>query len=225
MEPCLKLPQWPKLHRLVPSHFPPINLFETVADSDELDIVHAIESLTNDRLRDEVGDLTLIVPEDRISGPGSSPVMAAFTHIGFPSRFTNGRYGVYYGACNLDTALAETVYHRERFLSATQEHDTELTMRLYVNQVAMPLDDVRGDAYGHLHDPESYSVSQGYGKKQRSQGSHGLLYRSVRHPSGECVAAFRPNAVTIPSQGGHFKYVWSGHWQKIISVYAISKTH
>jgi hypothetical protein len=32
---------------------------------------------------------------------------------------------------------------------------------------------------------------------------------------GECVAAFKPKAVTIPLQGGHYKYIWSGKKQKI----------
>ena len=65
------LPDWEKLYRLVPSHFPPINLFEEVASPAELDIVFALESLTNDRLRQQAGDLALVPLEDRISGPGS----------------------------------------------------------------------------------------------------------------------------------------------------------
>lgn len=217
------LPDWEQVHRLVPSHFPPIGLFETVADPEDLDIVYAIESITNDRLRDEVGDLTLIPADERVSGPGSTPVMAAFTHIGVASRFTNGQYGVYYGARDLKTALAETIYHRERFLSATQEHDTELTMRQYINKIALPLDDVRSSAYAELHHPDSYDASQAFAKTVRNNQSNGLLYRSVRHDGGECVAAFKPKAVTIPLQGQHFRYVWSGHHQKIISVLSVSE--
>ena len=217
----LCIPDWPHLHRLVPSHFPPVNLFEPVADPDELDIVYAIESLTNDRIKDEVGELRRVPEEDRISGPGSTPVMAAFTHLGVPSRFTDGAYGVYYGARDLRTAIAETLYHRERFLSATQEADTELTMRQYINCVALPLHDIRKNAV--VHAPESYVASQALGKALREEDSHGLLYRSVRDAGGECVAAFRPKTVTVPVQGGHFRYVWSGFQQRIISVLSVDE--
>ena len=215
------LPDWPHLHRLVPSHFPPIDLFESVADPDELEIVYAIEALTNDRLREEAGELWRVPPAERVSGPGSSPVMAAFTHIGIPSRFTDGTYGVYYGARDLGTAIAETVFHRERFLAATREPDTELNMRQYVNRVALPMHDVRDNPA--LHDPDSYRFPQQEARRLRKQGSHGLLYHSVRDPGGECIAALRPTAVTLPVQAGHFKYVWNGHQQRIISVLKVEE--
>jgi hypothetical protein len=52
-----------------------------VTDPDDLDAIFAVESLTNPRLRDDVGNLRLVPLEDRISGPGSSIIMAAFTHL------------------------------------------------------------------------------------------------------------------------------------------------
>ncbi|MBE0362151.1 hypothetical protein PULV_a3957 [Pseudoalteromonas ulvae UL12] len=216
------LPEWDKLHRLVPSHFPPINLFENVASTDELEIVFAIESLTNDRLRDEVGDLALVPMQERISGSGSTPVMAAFTHIGSPTRFTDGtEYGVYYGARDLDTAFAETIHHRERFLSATNEPDTELTMRCYINKVALELHDVRAEEFDFLY-TDDYLAPQNFAKEMRAGGSNGLLYKSVRDRGGECVAAFKPKTVTIPVQGGHYKYIWSGKKQKIENILEVN---
>ena len=43
--------RWPATFRLVPSRFPPISLFERVAHAADLDVVFAIEALTNPRLR------------------------------------------------------------------------------------------------------------------------------------------------------------------------------
>ena len=37
-------------YRLIPSHFPPIALFENLLDPTELEAAYALESLTNDRL-------------------------------------------------------------------------------------------------------------------------------------------------------------------------------
>ncbi|WAJ71999.1 RES family NAD+ phosphorylase [Catenovulum adriaticum] len=217
------LPNWKKLHRLVPSHFPPIDLFENVANPEDLEIVWALESLTNDRLKEQAGDLALVPVAERICGPGSSPVMAAFTHISSATRFTDGtEYGIYYGAKDLNTAFAETIYHREKFLSATNEPDTELTMRCYINKVAMALHDIRGEAFSYLHG-DDYSISQQFAKNLRSAGSHGLLYNSVRDKGGECVAAFKPKAVTIPVQAGHYKYIWSGKKQKIEHILKLSQ--
>lgn len=217
------LPDWEKLHRLVPSHFPPIDLFENVANANDLDIVYALESLTNDRLREEAGDLALIPVDERISGPGTSPVMAAFTHIAVGTKFTDGtEYGVYYGARGLDTAFAETIYHREHFLSSTNEPDTELTMRCYINKVALALHDIRDDEFEYLY-TDDYSTPQQFAKELRAAGSNGFLYKSVRDEGGECVAAFKPKAVTIPVQSGHYKYVWSGKKQKIEHVLKVSQ--
>ena len=223
MKPALTMPDWRQLHRLIPSHYPPISLFETIVDSDELDILFALEALTNDRLRQVVGAMHLVPSEERVSGPGSSPVMAAFTHVGVASRFTDGSYGVYYGANDLATAIAETVYHRELFLADTKEPDTELTMREYVGNVTLPLHDVRDADFKYLHVPDDYTETQAFARQLRGEGSNGLLYNSVRKPRGECVAAFRPKTISIPTQGGHFRYVWSGHLQKITAVLRVEE--
>lgn len=222
--PPLILPPFKHVHRLIPSHFPPIHLFESVAKPEDFALIYEIEAITNDRLRDEVGILTRIPEAERICGPGSTPIMAAFTHLGRPSRFTDGSYGVYYAANNTETAIVETLYHRERFLSATKEPDTEITMREYINQVVLPLDDLRAPEFKPLHHPDDYALSQEYGRQRHAENSNGLLYHSVRKPGGFCIAAFKPKTITIPMQGAHFRYVWSGHEQRIVDVLMVSRS-
>src|SRR5690606_19315380 len=150
-------------YRLVPSHFPPIRLFEHLLDAGELDAAYALESLTNPRLRDEVGDIQLVPPEERVVGPGSTPIMAAVTHLGGVSRFTDGSYGVYYAGLTLEVAIAETIYHRQRFLGATAEKACSITMRCYISRLAQPLPDIRGPAWDTLHDPDDYALAQRFG--------------------------------------------------------------
>jgi hypothetical protein len=67
--------------RLIPSRYPTVALYDAIADPADLEVVFAIEALTNARIRDELGDLQLVAPEERVSGAGSTPVMAAFTHL------------------------------------------------------------------------------------------------------------------------------------------------
>ena len=210
---------WEHHYRVIPSEYPPINFFEQLVAPELMDALYYIESLTNDRLRDETGDIALVPTEDRISGPGSSPVMAAFTHISpdCPSRFSDGSYGVYYGSKTLDTAIEETKFHRATFLAHTREDPGEIDMRVYIGEVTKPVHDIRGDGYEALHLPDDWVPSQIFGQTLHEKKSWGIVYRSVRDPGGECIAVLRPPAVTIPRQGPHLSYVWNG--KSIVNVY------
>jgi len=203
---------WPHQYRIIPSEYPPINFFEQLVDPELMDELYFIESLTNDRLRDEAGDIVLVPAEDRITGPGASPVMAAFTHASpnCPSRFSDGSYGVYYASKTLDTAIEETKYHRARFLAYTNEDAGEISMRVYIGNVIKPMHDVRGDGFEQLHKPDDWSAAQAFGQEMKAINSWGIVYRSVRNAGGECIAALRPPAVSIPKQGAHLSYVWDG---------------
>lgn len=210
-------------YRILPSIFPPVDLFETLVPADELEVLYAIESMTNDRLQAEAGNLYRVPKEEWVTGPGASVVMAAFTHIGRVSRFSAGEYGVYYAARDVDTAIAETVFHSERRLRDTDEEPIELDMRCYVGTVVTALEDVRGRRFIHLQDPDlaTWPVCQTFGSRRRDAGAFGLLYRSVRHEGGECIAGFRPRAVSLPVQGRHFRYHWNG--ERIDRVITVSQ--
>jgi len=227
--PGLHKPQW-KAHRIIPSCFPPVGVYERYYDNaQDLDLAFEIESMTNDRLLNEAGDIQLVAPEDWVWGPGSTPVMAAFTHLGFGSRFATDTFGAYYAASTLETAIAETVYHKERELAAANEESIDLTMRCYVNEATSPLHDIRGPEFEHLHDPSvsQYGKSQAFAAALRAEASWGLVYNSVRHPGGECIAAFKPKAVTIPVQSDHLMYFYDGearritHWAKVTEAHQI----
>lgn len=213
---------WEAAYRIIPSHYPPINVFETLYDSaDELEIAFALESLTNDRLVAQAGNFSAVRREDWVTGPGATALMAAFTHVGYPSRFTDGSFGIYYAADTEATAIAESAHHKSRFLAATKEPDMELTMRVYKNMIVKPLLDLRADAFAPLCDPESYVASQQFGKQQNAAGCWGLLYASVRHAGGECAAILRPPAISLPTQTRHLRYVWSGEQQRFTDFFEI----
>lgn len=203
-------------YRIIPSTYPPINFFEDLVDISEMEMLWEIESITNERLRHEAGDIFLVHKEDRVCGPGSSVVMAAFTHIGNPSRFTDGSFGIYYASLTLKTAIRETVYHRENFFRATQEDGCEIMMRVYEGKILKSLHDVRHSAYHHLHHPYQYEESQAFGRDLREQQSFGMIYRSVRDKGGHCIAVLRPPAISIPKSTLHLRYLWNG--KKIIDV-------
>lgn len=197
-------------YRLISSRFPTITLFEDLLDPGELELAFELESLTNDRLLDHVGHIALVPPNERMVGPGSSVVMAAFTHIGVPSRFTRGEYGVFYAGLSLITAIEEARHSQACFLAATEQPPFELTMRSYITQVDQPLLDVRGAEYSDLHVPDEWGRPQQFARQARAAGENGLWYRSVRHLGGECIAAFRPKVVQPATQAKHYRFVWNG---------------
>lgn len=204
---------WGPTYRLVPSRFPPIPLFERVADPADLDVVYAVEALTNPRLRQEVGEITLVPPDERVAGPGSSAVMAAFTHLNpNGSRFTDGRYGVYYAARTLKTAVREVCHHQARFLAATKEPPLSIDLRCYKAAVRQPVHDLRGRQaeWPGVYDPDAYAAAQALGAALRAAGSWGVVYDSVRDPGGECVGLFRPRALSPAVQGQHVTLQWNG---------------
>lgn len=205
--------RWQPCYRIIPSRFPPIALFEAVADPADLEAVFQIEAMTNDRLREEAGDLALVPPEDRIAGPGTSPIMAAFTHLNPEGdRFTDGSYGVFYAGLTLATAIAETRHHRAKFLAATDEPAQELDMRVYAVDLDAPLHYIRGarEALPALYHPDSYAMSQETARRLRDEGANGIVYESVRDAGGECAAVFRPRLLSNCRQERHLTYVWDG---------------
>jgi hypothetical protein len=214
--------RWQPCFRVIPSRYPTIHLFERVADPADWDALYWIESLTNPRLRDEVGDIELVPREERAFGPGGSVIMAPFTHLDpAGSRFADGTFGAFYAAAELATSIAETCYHREIFLRATRQRPLELDMRSYLADVAARFHDIRGKrpVMADIYDPDSYTSSQVFGRKLKFNGANGVVYDSVRHPGGECLAIYRPRLIQNLRQGVHLRYVWDG--SRISQVYEL----
>ncbi len=205
-------PRWKAQYRVVPTKFPPIDLFErTDLTEREKRAVFYAQRRVNPRLRQAAGELQLVPAGDMVHGPNASIVMAPFTHVGFPTRFSDGNRGVYYAGRQLETAIRESVYHTEREAKMSRLAPQTFHCRAYVGQVARPFFDVRGKGYNHLHRPRDYTAPQGFADELRTADPNawGIVYRSVRHPRGDCIAVLRPPAVTLPIQGPHLFYTWN----------------
>ena len=69
MLPPEKRLRWSKSYRLISTRYPPVDLFERVADPADWEALAAIEMLTNPRVRDQIGEISLVKPKERVSGP------------------------------------------------------------------------------------------------------------------------------------------------------------
>lgn len=207
------------------SRFPPIDLFDDVADPRDWEALALAQSRTNPRLYEEIGDLTLVPLERRLSGLGASWVMAAFTHVSRDrvSRFSDGTYGVYYAANSLETAFYEHTYHMARFYLGSRMAPGWLSqVRQLVGSIDADLTDVRGGGFEAILNPDvgSYAASQAFAQEQKAGGANGIVYPSQRRAEGQCIAAFYPDVVSVARQADHFRYHWNG--EKIDFVQRIS---
>ena len=193
--------------RIIPSRYPQINLFEQVSDPKDWEVLYAVESLTNPRLRDQVGDIHLVAPEDRVYGEGTSWIMAAFTHLpvdGRGGRF-NRDFGMYYCSSDRSICVAESSYHQARFLVESRIKDITLQMRVIGAQLGPTnLHDLRNLHSQAIFDRNNYGAAQNLGESLRSAQSNGVHYPSVR-AKGECFGIMRPRVL---SNAHHRHYLW-----------------
>lgn len=214
--PSLSRVTWPRYHRLINSAYPPIDLFEDIADPRDWELIAQAEGRSNPRLAASIGQLDLVPEERRVSGPGSSYVMASFVNASpnRPGRFHDGNFGALYIADTFETALFETIYHTELFCTDTNETSGWIAdMREVVGEVDQEFHDIRDSKYTNILNKTDYTASQALARTLLQNGSDGIIYPSVRKEGGECIAAFYPDCVDIPIQGRHISYHWDG--QKI----------
>ena len=205
--------RWTQGCRIVPTRYPAVNLFDRVADASDFEALYALEALSNERSRQDLGQIDRVPREQRIYGPGSGPIMAAFTHVNvLGSRFSDGSFGMFYAAHERATALAETRHHQGRFLAATSEGPMHLPMRLYTLAIDARLHDLRapGAVPDAVYDPDDYAAARAWGAALRAAGSAGLVYRSVRHASGQCVGLFSPRGASHCVHLAYLLYAWDG---------------
>ena len=211
--------------RLVNSKFPPIAIFDDVADADEFDVLYQIQALTNPRLKNEVGHLELIPRAEIPFGiPGCSYATAPFTHVNpAGSRFSDGRFGVLYLADSIDAALAEVQHHQSLYWSKVRNLNYErfVFRGLSCSFVDAAMKDATSiPMTDPLYAPDDYTDSHRFGRAIKDAGCPGLRYHSVRMPGSHCWALMTPRPVLSIIQTAHYEMVWNRH---ITSVSKISE--
>jgi len=165
-----------------------------------LNALFELEGATNDRLLGEAGLLPGITVRELVFGLSYAHIVnAAFTHASpFGSRFNGPERGAWYAAFTRKTSELEVAYHKSRELQ--EVHWQEKETFSYVDFLADfrgTFHDIRGDArFGDCLDASSYkAASQRLAGELLEGGSSGVVYSSVRHEGGTCIACFRPALV------------------------------
>jgi hypothetical protein len=194
-------------HRLIPSQFPPIGLFDTVATAADLSAVMELVGWTNDRLVAERID-RLPQSEWVYGAPNSSIVMAAFLHVARGGmRFNGAELGAWYAADDIRTAAAEVGHHLRREAVARNAATMSRIYRAYAATLLGDYLDITGQqlARPDVYASERYDASQKLGEDIRASGGAGLLYDSLRRRTGINVVAHRPRNIVDIVQTNHFE--------------------
>jgi hypothetical protein len=204
-----------RTHRLIAARWPTIGVFDSVVSADDLEAVLLIESLTDDRVSAILARLRGVDRSELITGePGATLIMAAFRHPApGGGRFSGETLGAWYCASEVETAIAETVYHHTRRLAhSTGGFRQMIQMRELISDIDTDFADIREltKKRRELYDPESYAASQPFGEELRRTGANGIAYAGVRRPGGTNFVVYRPPLLPPVREGDIFDYHWSG---------------
>ncbi len=206
----------PNTHRLIPVQFAEGGASVLTRLTDDEDILNGIFELdraTNDRLWAELGRLPGIDARELVFGiPSYRIINAAFCHPApTGARFNSSDRGAWYAGFELETSQAEAAHHRQLWLQETRWDEPDAADYVdYLADFRGEFHDLRGvTEHADCLSPDSYVASQALAAQLLKLGSAGIVYPSVRHAGGTCIACFRPVLVTNVRRGDTFTFVFS----------------
>lgn len=199
--------------RLIPSRFPPVDIYEEVVANDRVAALVEIENLTNPRLQSaqRLMSASLGIASD-------SPRLQNWNHAPFTypnpdgSRFFPPERPSLELADTRQTALAVSIARREVFLSQTSEPAIGLDMRMLKTPVDGRFLDLR-DLDPATDKGVRWALGAGL-----ADDVDGILYRPPERPSATCVAVRSAAALQRSVQTVHYRYLWNG--TKVVKLYA-----
>jgi RES domain-containing protein len=201
-------------HRLIHSRHRDESVLVRIADDDQhLRDIFDLDHATNERLLGENDLLPGIGIDELVFGvPHYHIVNASFCHAHpLGSRFNAPDRGVWYAAFAIETAQAEVAFHKSIELAEVNWFEESCTYDDYLADFSAEFHDIRhDDAFRDCLAPDSYVASQDFGLRLLNEGSLGIVYPSVRHEGGTCLACFRPALVVNVRRASTYRFVWDG---------------
>ena len=199
------------LFRLIPSRFPPVEVYEGIVANDRVEDLVRVEIRTNPRLRSE----------SKLIGAAGGPPPPKLQNWNLaPFKYLNPEGSRFFGAArpalelaeDRQTALAVSVARRQRFLARTGEPPIGLDMRMLKTPVR-----------GRFLDLRHVSPDAGHEERRRVGDSvpdavDGVLYHPAERPSATCVAVLRGETLGRSIQDAHFRFFWNG--ARVATLYA-----
>lgn len=193
-----------------------------VDDDEELALLGEIEGATSARMMAEQRGISGLAANELVYDvPHARFINASFAYAKpqQPNRFNGANRGAWYAALSVETCLAEVGFHLTRMLADTGVFQATVEYAEMFCSLAGDFLDLR-QAPDHpslgADTATAYPVGNRLAEHARAEGLNGIIYPSVRHEGGTCLAALRPAAVQSVRQGAVYRMVWAGAPQPTI---------
>jgi RES domain-containing protein len=204
-------------YQLIPSRFPPVDVYERLELPELRAAALEIEQRTNPRLAAMKHIETAPKPGDKATHQFQNWNHAPFVYKNPEgSHFLGPAYGVAEMAADLTAALLFALHRREEFFSRTKEEAMGQDMRVLCRRVTGKFTDLTGLDPG-LPQPERWKI----GQKLCDDGATGIVYRRPDYADHRFLCVFDGSVLGRALQGAHYRFVWDGKTVK--SIYDFTK--
>lgn len=185
-------------------------------NADDLALLAQIEGATSSRLIAEERGYGGLTADELVHGvPHARFINASFAYAKprQPGRFNPADRGAWYAALDVQTCIAEVGYHLGQALADAGDFDAVVEYGEMIASMSGVFVDLR-ELPGHPcldSDPVAgYPAGNALAAQARAEGHNGVIYPSVRHEGGTCIAALWPNVVQSVAQGAIWRLTWTG---------------
>lgn len=192
-------------------------VLQRLVSADKVDELAEIEGASSARLAAHERGAGALAPQELVFGvPHATFINAAFSYWRPRelNRFNGPGRGAWYSALKVETCAAEVGFHMTRALERTNRHVAQVDYaELFASFAGEFLDlrDVRSEALPlHPDTAIGYPAGNALAAAALRRGVNGVVYPSVRDPSGTCLVALRPQAVQSVAQGRVLRLAWTG---------------
>ncbi|KPF77892.1 hypothetical protein IP88_05325 [alpha proteobacterium AAP81b] len=185
-------------------------------DAEDLALLAEIEAATSGRLGAEARGRPGLGAAELVHGvPHARFINASFAYARprAPNRFNGPARGAWYAALAVETCLAEVGWHLTAALADAGDFQAVVDYGEMIASMAGVFVDLRGHADHPSLDPDpalGYPHGNALAAQAIAAGHNGIIYPSVRHAGGTCIAALWPNVVQSVVPGAMHRLVWSG---------------
>lgn len=184
--------------------------------AEDLEALAEIEGATSNRLVAQARGAGEVQSYELVYGvPHANFINAAFSYAKprEPNRFNSADRGAWYAGLELETSLAEVRHHLTEMLAATGVFEAVVEYAELYASFAGEFLDLRSHPDLTALDPNKaigYPAGNALADAARAKGLNGIIYPSVRHSGGTCIAALFPHAVQSVAQGDVYRMSWRG---------------
>ena len=190
-------------------------MLEALVPAEDLAALAEIEGATSHRLIAEARGTEGLGRDEFVHGvPYASFINAAFAYAKprEPNRFNASR-GAWYAALAVETSMREVAWHMADFLGKSGQLKGVVDYAELFASMAGEFVDLRAAGAHPCLDPDpaiGYPPGNAIADAAFAKGLNGIIYPSVRHAGGTCLAALRPHAVQSVAPGSVYRFEWDG---------------